>query len=67
MPVVTHALVLENLWLVAAISLSGGGLACGIAGFVNADLGTGPRIVIAAGTALVIFGAIWFFAQAPAT
>ena len=64
MPAVDHAIILQNPWLVAAIALTGGGLAGGVAGFVHNDLGLGPRLVIVAGIALIIFGAIWFLAPA---
>jgi hypothetical protein len=66
MPAITHAMVMQNLWLVAAISLGGGGFAGQIVGIVHADLGLGVKLVIIAGIALVIFGTIYFFASAPA-
>lgn len=64
MPVVAHAIVLQNPGLVAAVCLGGGGLAGQLAGTLNGDLGLVPKLIIAAGTALVIFGAIYFFAPA---
>ncbi len=64
-PVIDHSLVLENLWVVAAISLGGGGFMGEIAGFLHGDLGCGPKVVIGASAALLIFGSIWFFAPAP--
>ena len=62
---VDHSLVLENPWLVAAISLGGGGFVWQVAGTVNGDLGFLAKLMIAAGTALIIFATIYFFAPAP--
>lgn len=67
MPVIDHAAVVQNLWLVVVISLGGGGLVGQVAGFVNGDLGIGARLVIGAGAALIIFGCIYFFAPATST
>jgi hypothetical protein len=53
---------MENLWVVAAISVGGGGLIGEIAGFVHGGLGCGLKLAIVAGAGLVIFGAIYFFA-----
>ncbi|HTT83613.1 MAG TPA: hypothetical protein VMF67_09025 [Rhizomicrobium sp.] len=64
MPTIDHAAVLDNPWLVAAISFAGGGLAGEVAGFLHGDLGCGLKVAIGAGVALIIFGAIWFFAPA---
>jgi hypothetical protein len=61
---IDHATVVENLRIVAAISLCGGGLGGQVAGFVHRDLGFLAKLVIAAGIALIIFGSIWFFAPA---
>lgn len=59
---VDHSTVLENLWLVGAISLGGGGFVSQAAGFAHGDLGCGLKILIALGTALIIFGCIYFLA-----
>jgi hypothetical protein len=67
MPVIDHALVLQNPWLVALVSLGGGGFASQVAGFVSGDLGFGAKLMVAAGTALVIFGTFYFFAPAAGT
>jgi hypothetical protein len=61
---VDHSLVLDNPWLVAAISLGGGGFAGLISGSFG-DLGFLTKLIIAAGTALIIFATIYFFAPAP--
>jgi hypothetical protein len=61
MSVIDHAAVLQDPWLVVAISLGGGGFASQVAGAFG-DLGLGLKLVIAIGIALVIFGTIYFFA-----
>jgi hypothetical protein len=58
-----HSAVLEYPWLVAAISLGGGGMAAQVAGLAG-DLGIVIKLIIFVGTALVIFGSIYFFAPA---
>jgi uncharacterized membrane protein HdeD (DUF308 family) len=62
MPVIDHTLVMQNLWVVVAISLTCAGIIGEVAGFLHGDLGCGPKIVIVSGAALVIFGSIYFFA-----
>lgn len=62
MPVIAHSVVFDNPWLVVAVSVGGGGLAGQVAGVLNGDLGFMAKLIVAAGTALVIFGAIYFFA-----
>jgi hypothetical protein len=64
MPGIDHAAVLQDPWLVAAISLGGGGFASQVAGVLHNDLGLIAKLVIGAGIALVIFGTIYFFAPA---
>jgi hypothetical protein len=60
-PAIDHTLVLDNIWVVVAISVVGGGLFGEVAGFLHGNLGCGVKLVIIASTALMIFGAIWFF------
>ena len=52
-------MTLQHPWLAVAISLGGGGLVGQVASLV-ADLGFGPKLLLVAGTALVIFGSIYF-------
>lgn len=65
-PTVDHSLVVQNIWVVVAISLGCGGFIGEIAGFLHGDLGMGAKLLIGAGGALIIFGSIWFFAPATA-
>ncbi len=65
MPTIDHKLVVENIWVVVAIAVGGGGMIGEIAGFLHGNLGFGPKIMIGLGAAAVIFGSIWFFAPAP--
>ncbi|HEX4158482.1 MAG TPA: hypothetical protein VHY79_08395 [Rhizomicrobium sp.] len=65
MAAIDHSLIVENIWVVVAIALGGGGLIGEVAGFLHGNLGFGAKIVIGAGAALVIFGSIWFFAPVP--
>jgi ABC-type glucose/galactose transport system permease subunit len=65
MPAIDHTLILENIWVVISISVGFGAIIGEIAGFVHGNLSLGPKFVIGAGAALVIFGSIWFFAPAP--
>lgn len=64
MPTIDHTLVVENIWVAVAISLGCGVFIGEIAGFLHGDLGMGPKLLIGAGAALVVFGSIWFFAPA---
>lgn len=66
MPDTDHTTVLQNLWLVAAISLGGGGFVGQVAGVLHGDLGIGAKALIALGTALIIFGCIYYLAPASA-
>jgi hypothetical protein len=63
-PSIDHDLVQQNIWIVAAIAVGAGGFMGEIAGFVHGNLGCAAKLMIVAGAALVIFGAIWFFAPA---
>jgi hypothetical protein len=59
-PAIDHRLVLDNIWIVVAISVGAGGLIGEVAGFTHGNLGCGAKLVIVAAAAGMIFGAIWF-------
>lgn len=61
MPAIDHTLVLDNIWVVVAISVGAGGLIGEVSGFLHGNLGCGAKLAIVASAALIIFGAIWFF------
>ena len=62
LPTIDHSLVQDNLWIVISICVGAGGVMGEIAGFLHGNLGCGFKLMIIAGAALMIFGAIWFFA-----
>jgi len=60
-----HATLLDNIWLLAGISLGGGGFASQAAA-VAGDLSFMVKVMITLGIAAIIFGTIWFLAPAHA-
>lgn len=62
-----HLAALQDPWLVAGISLGGGGFAFQVASVLNGDLGFVPKLVIGAGIALIIFGTIYFYLPSQGT
>jgi hypothetical protein len=61
---IDQAALLQDPWLLVAISLGGGGFAFQVAGVLHNDLGLMAKLVIGAGIAVIIFGTIYFFAPA---
>jgi hypothetical protein len=60
-----HIGALQNPYLVAAISLGGGGFFAEMAGFLHGDLGCGAKLLVGIGTAAILFATIWFYTPVP--
>jgi len=59
-----HATLWDNIWLVAGVSLGGGGFVTQVFGALLGDLGLGAKLIITLGVAVIFFGTMYFFGSA---